>query len=62
MPDLVIRPAGGGRVKKPWVLQLRHHDSLGPTQYLTLAHVTREIADEIIKAGGAFWLFGKPVM
>jgi hypothetical protein len=60
MVDLVIRPAGGGRVEKPWALQLRYHESLGPTEYRTIAYVSRMTADEIIRAGAAFWLFGEP--
>lgn len=60
MPDLVIRPAGGGRVEKPWALQLRYHESLGPTNYQTIVHLSRAVADEVIKAGAAFWLFGDP--
>ncbi|MDH0125473.1 hypothetical protein N7376_15805 [Brucella intermedia GD04153] len=58
MADLVLRPSNDPA--KPFSLQLRKHDSLGETGYFTLCRVTREIADEIISAGGAFWLFGEP--
>lgn len=56
--DLILRPSSliDG---KPWALQLRY---AGPaeTEYRTLARVTAEVAADIIKAGGAFWLFADP--
>jgi hypothetical protein len=58
MADLVLRPSNNP--DKPYALQLRKHDSLGETAYLTLCRVTAETADEIIDAGRAFWLFGPP--
>jgi hypothetical protein len=59
MPDLILRPSGleGG---KPWSLQLRYHESLGETEYDTIADVSDEVAREIIRAGKPFWLFGDP--
>lgn len=61
MSDLVLRPAGGPEpITKPWALQLRYHESLGETEYVTIARVTEPVAREIIKAGAAFWLFGDP--
>ncbi len=58
MPDLILRPSG--LADKPFSLQLRWHDGLGETAFQTLARVTETTAREIIKAGGAFWLFGDP--
>jgi hypothetical protein len=61
MPDLILRPAGGPEpVTKPWALQLRYHESLGETEYTTIARVSDAVAREIIRAGAAFWLFGDP--
>ncbi len=61
MPDLILRPAGGPEPSdKKWALQLRYHESLGETEYITIARVTDPAAREIIKAGAAFWLFGDP--
>lgn len=61
MSDLVLRPSWVREdVGRPYALQLRKHESSGPTDYHTLAYVSREIADEIIGAGKAFWLFGEP--
>ena len=59
MPDLILRPSGLPGVK-PWSLQLRYHDCCGPTEYLTLAHVSEDTAREIIRSGAPFWLFGDP--
>ncbi|PYE89653.1 hypothetical protein [Phyllobacterium leguminum] len=58
MADLVLRPSSH-YPDKPFALQLRHH---GPveTEYRTLCRVNRSTADEIINAGGAFWLLGEP--
>jgi len=57
--DLVLRPSS--LVKdRPWALQLRWHESLGETEYRTLAHVTEASAREISRAGGARWMFGEP--
>ena len=58
MPDLILRPSGVS--ERPWSLQLRYHESLGETEYITIARVSRRVADEIIKAGAARWLFGAP--
>lgn len=58
MPDLILRPSG--IPEKPWSLQLRYHESLGETEYLTLARVSEETAREIIEAGEPYWLFGEP--
>lgn len=59
MVDLVLRPAAAVP-DRPFALQLRWHESLGETEYQTLCHVSRPLADEIIRAGGAYWLLGKP--
>ena len=59
MVDLVLRPSS--LVKdRPWALQLRWHESLGETEYRTLVNVTEATAREIIRAGGARWMFGEP--
>lgn len=60
MPDLVLRPSGQPDPKRAWSLQLRSHESLGETEYYTVARVSEGVAREIIKAGAAFWLFGEP--
>lgn len=63
MPDLILRPAGGPPPHNPrqkWALQLRYHESLGETEYYTVARVSDGVAREIIAAGAAVWLFGEP--
>lgn len=61
MPTLILRPSGiEEKYDKPWSLQLRYHNSVGPTQYHTLCHVNDETAQQIVEAKGATWLFGKP--
>lgn len=60
MVDLVLRPSGIDDEKREWSLQLRYHDSCGPTEYATLCFVSRSTAGRIIKAGRPFWLFGPP--
>ena len=60
-PDLILRPSVvSNNHRNRWALQLRYHESLGETEYVTLCRVTDEIAFEIIKAGQADWLFGEP--
>ena len=59
MPDLILRPSHLDP-KRPWALQLRYHDCCGPTEYVTLCHVSENSAREIIRAGAPFWLFGDP--
>jgi hypothetical protein len=59
MPDLILRPSTL-KPDRPWALQLRYPESLGETEYYTIARISREIAEEIIRAGTAFWLFGPP--
>jgi hypothetical protein len=58
MASLILRPSG--IKERPWSLQLRYHESLGETEYHTLARVSEHTAREIIKAGKAYWLFGEP--
>ena len=61
MVDLVLRPSGlPEKENKPWALQLRYHECLGPTEYETLCTVNDHNAKEIIRAGKARWLFGEP--
>jgi hypothetical protein len=61
MVDLILRPSGlGERHNKPWSLQLRNHSCCGETEYVTLCHVSDEIAKEIVSAGACEWLFGEP--
>lgn len=57
--SLILRPSGVD--KYPWSLQLRFHESVGETEYHTIAHVSDHTAREIIEAGNASWLFGDPV-
>lgn len=59
MPDLVIRPSGK-EAPKDWSLQLRFHESLGPTEYQTIARVSRDTAVAILNAGGAISMFSDP--
>lgn len=60
MPSLILRPSGlPERVNKPWSLQLRF-PGMPETTYLTLAHVSDEVAQQIIEAGEPYWLFGEP--
>lgn len=59
MADLVLRPSTLVE-GKPWALQLRYHDCVGPTDYHTLTRVTDETARVIVDAGAAFFLFGDP--
>jgi hypothetical protein len=60
MPDLILRPSGLPAPRE-WSLQLRWHDSLGPTTYHTLCRISRAEAEDVIAAGAASWLFGEPV-
>lgn len=43
MADLILRPSTlvDG---KPWALQLRYHESVGPTEYHTITRVSDEMA------------------
>ena len=59
MADLVLRPSTLSP-EKPWCLQLRWHECCGPTEYLTVARVSDEVARDIIRAGAPTWLFGDP--
>jgi hypothetical protein len=59
MVDLIIRKCGLSK-EKPFVLQLRYHESYGEVEYYHIAQITERVAREIIAAGGAFWLFGDP--
>lgn len=61
MVDLVLRPSS--QSKNPhlrWALQLRYHESLGETEYVTLCRVSDAAAQEIVRAGQAYWLFEDP--
>lgn len=58
MPNLILRPSG--IPERPWSLQLRYHESLGETEYYTIARVDEKTAREIIRAGAPYWLFGEP--
>lgn len=59
MANLVIRPSGQPAPRE-WSLQLRWHDSVGPTRYQTLCRMDRETAEDVIEAGRAEWPFGPP--
>lgn len=58
MVDLVLRPSELVE-GKPWALQLRWHESLGETEYQTVARVTDETAKEIVRAGKPEFLFSE---
>ena len=60
MPNLILRPSGRP-IPQEWVLQLRYHDILGPTEYVDIRHMSAEMAREILKAGEPFLLFKEPV-
>lgn len=58
---ILLRPSGiEERHNKPWSLQLRYHESCGPTEYYTIANVSDDVAQAIISAGAPEWLFGEP--
>lgn len=59
MVDLILRPStlSPGR---PWALQLRYHESCGPTEYHTLCRLSDNEAREVMPAGAPFWLFSDP--
>jgi hypothetical protein len=59
-PELILRPSGlEEKHNKPWSLQLRY-GGMPETQYVTLARVSDDTAQEIMKAGAPSWLFGEP--
>lgn len=60
MGDLILRRTGLPDPKMKWALQLRFHESIGPTEYLTLTRVDDGLARAIIAAGAATWLSGNP--
>lgn len=59
MADLIFRPSTLVE-GKPWALQLRYHDCVGPTEYHTITRVSDEMARAIVEAGEPFFLFGEP--
>lgn len=63
MVDLILRPSSlstNPRVR--WALQLRYHESCGETEYVTLCRVGDATAQEIARAGEAYWLFDDPTV
>jgi hypothetical protein len=61
MVDLILRPSSlSADARIRWALQLRYHDSCGETEYATLCRVSDATAEEIVRAGGAYWLFDDP--
>lgn len=59
MADLILRPSTLVE-GKPWALQLRSHESVGPTEYHSITRVSEEMAKAIVDAGEPFFLFGDP--
>jgi hypothetical protein len=59
MPDLVLRPSTV-LAHKPWALQLRYHDGGAETEYVTIARLSLQRANDIVTAGAATWLCGEP--
>lgn len=57
--SLVIRKSGLSDQRSAWSVQLRYHDLSG-VDYHTIARVSEDVAREIIRAGGASWLYGDP--
>lgn len=60
MPDLILRPFDSGDPNKTWSLELRHHDSLGETEYRRIALVSDAVARDIEASGKPSFLFGHP--
>lgn len=60
MTDLILRPSGRPEPQHAWSLQLRYHDNLGGTEYVTLVNISEARAREVIESGAPFWLFGEP--
>ena len=61
--DLILRPRIVHIQDNPvqrYALQLRYHESLGETEYYDIASVPLNVAQEIVRAGPAIWLFGEP--
>jgi len=59
MPDLILRPSTV-LAHKPWALQLRYHDGGAETEYVTIARLSLQRANDIVTAGAATWLCGEP--
>ena len=60
MSELILRPSKR-YPDRPCALEIRIHESLGPTEYISLCHVTRGIADYLVDhMKVASWLFGEP--
>ena len=59
MPDLVLRPSTV-LAHKPWALQLRYHGGGAETEYVTIARLSLQRANDIVTAGAATWLCGEP--
>lgn len=56
MPDLIVRPSDLDP-KRPWMLQLRYHECVGPTEYVDLKLMRDDMARDVLNAGAAFPLF-----
>jgi len=59
MPDLILRPSTV-LAHKPWALQLRYHGGGAETEYVTIARLSLQRANDIVTAGAATWLCGEP--
>lgn len=61
MVDLILRPSSlSTKPRVRWALQLRYHESCGETEYVTLCRISDSTAEEIVRAGAAYWLFDDP--
>ncbi|MEK8121639.1 hypothetical protein WOB59_00520 [Methylocystis sp. IM4] len=61
MVDLILRPSSlSANPRVRWALQLRYYESCGETEYVTLCRVSDSTAQEILRAGAAYWLFDDP--
>jgi hypothetical protein len=56
MADLIVRPSAIDP-KRPWVLQLRFHECVGPTEYVDLKLMSDDMAKAVLNAGAPFPLF-----
>jgi hypothetical protein len=58
MTDLILRK--DNKVPdKPYHLQLRFHDCIGPTEYQHLCFCDADTAQAIVDAGKAYWFCGE---
>lgn len=58
---MILRPSSlSADPRVRWALQLRYHDSCGETENVALCRMSDATAEEIARAGGAYWHFDDP--